>query len=256
METGRCVTEEGRTEWRQRRCCWLQTRRKHLGWKPGRKFRDPSPVLLTLDGRGVSNTNKQLVHMLTQRFLSSGMKNKKSVPLPIQVLQALFGTKREISIIPVEAFFFLRAPAFRQERAECFTRLVCLSSVSQAACLAHKNAGKTPSSAAPLTGRIASAWAIQLFHQNVRVLRRRTGVLWAALWGNQRCSVGFIVCFPSMEHCPGQFSQPSLDPLCVCVSVCPCVSVCVYFSWTSPSSQISSLTFLSVAVMLDHPDLI
>lgn len=73
----------------------------------GRKFWDPSHVLLTLDGRGVSNTNKQLVHTLTQRFLSSGMKNKKkSAPLPIQVLQALFGTKREISIIPVEAFFF------------------------------------------------------------------------------------------------------------------------------------------------------
>lgn len=43
----------------------------------GRKFGDPSPVLLTLDGRGVSNANKRLVRVLTQRFLSSGMKNKK-----------------------------------------------------------------------------------------------------------------------------------------------------------------------------------
>ena len=53
---------------------------------------------------------------------------------------------------PSSELLFLRAPSLRlsdRKEAECFTRLVCLSSASQAACLAHKNAGKTPSSAPP-----------------------------------------------------------------------------------------------------------
>lgn len=60
---------------------------------------------------------------------------------------ALFKWKLPVVGAVVSASSISRA--FRQERAECFTRLVCLSSASQAACLAHKNAGKTPSSAAP-----------------------------------------------------------------------------------------------------------
>lgn len=52
--------------------------------------------------------------------------------------------------------------AFRQEGAECFIRLVCLSSASQAACLAHKNAGKTPSSAPPPPDTITPVWGFSL----------------------------------------------------------------------------------------------
>lgn len=88
----------------------------------------------------------------------SECKKKKKKKLPVEVFMfSVRGNEREFSIIHVEAvrrleLLFLRAPSLRlsdRKEAECFTRLVCLSSASQAACLAHKNAGKTPSSAPP-----------------------------------------------------------------------------------------------------------
>ena len=89
---------------------------------------------------------------------------------------------------------------------------------------------------------------IQLFHPNVSVLHCRIGALfWGSLEkGSEEQRVCWLYCLPPFN---GTLSRPVLTARTSSgSSACVCV-----FPLTSPSSRISSLTFLCVAVISRPP---
>lgn len=154
--------------------------------------------------------------------------------------------------------------AARQERAECFTGLVCLFSGSQAACLTHKNAGKTPSSRRCNTSCLPRdfQWGEFSYFTKMSVCCSVRLAYWElfcpAFFHSQPWCCAQKLCTKKLHVYALHCFPPFNGTLCRNGSHSQGLLLWVFFLSFFFFFQASSLTFLSIAIITesDHPVLI